>query len=207
MDDLPVDHVVYVVDDEPAIRNALKLLLGAEGFMVETYSSANTFLDGFDGNRVSCIIMDIQMPGGSGLECQDAIAEIDRSAPLLFLTGHGDIPTAVKALQKGAIDFLEKPILDEDAFLERIRQSLTRHAQRKGLEVRRNEIQHLLETLTSREREVVDKVAAGEANKVIAIELGISERTVEIHRARGMHKLGVHNVAQLLSMLQVQSET
>jgi two-component system response regulator FixJ len=192
--------LVYVVDDDEAVRGSLRMLLKSVGLATETYASGNEFLEHHDPNRVSCLVADIRMPGLSGLELQDELNSRHAEIPIIFITGHGDVPMAVKAMQSGAADFIQKPFRDQD-LLDRIHKAL--HADRE----RRNEDENItrarkrLQTLTPRETEVMEKVVQGHANKVIALDLGVSQRTVELHRARVMHKMGVRSLAELVRLV------
>lgn len=201
---MSTDRLVYVVDDDEAVREALCLLVESVGLTPRGYDTAEHFLAAYDSDTTACVLMDMRMPGMSGLECQRKLADIDASTPIIFLTGHGDVPAAVKALKNGAIDFLQKPVSDEQTLLDRIDECLSLHERRRAAEAKKAEISERLEQLTERERQVLQQVAAGKANKVIAYELDISERTVEIHRGRGMRKLGIRNIAELVRMLQTQ---
>lgn len=192
--------LVYVVDDDEAVRGSLRMLLKSVGLGTETYASGNEFLERYDPNRVSCLVADIRMPGLSGLELQDELNSRQAEIPIIFITGHGDVPMAVRAMQSGAADFIQKPFRDQD-LLDRIHKAL--HADRE----RRNEDENItrarkrLQTLTPRETEVMEKVVQGHANKVIALDLGVSQRTVELHRARVMHKMGVRSLAELVRLV------
>jgi len=187
---------VFVVDDDAAVRDSLALLLDTAGFVVETYDGARSFLAACSPDRTGCVILDVQMPEVSGPELQ---AELNRRAvglPIIFLTGHGDIPTTVRAIKSGAIDFLTKPV-EGAALLERVRSALEKSAQ-LGAQAAADRLLHeRLEGLTRRERQIMALAAAGQSNKEIARHLGISHRTVEIHRARVMQKTGVANLVEL----------
>lgn len=186
--------LVFVVDDDPAVRDSIAMLVRAEGLEARTFDSARSFLAGWDRSEESCIIIDLRLPDLSGLELQERLAASADAPPVIFLTGFGTVPAAVHALKAGAMDFLEKPF-DPGALLARVHEALARDRERRS-EIRR------LETLTRRERQILEQVAGGDTNKVIAANLGISVRTVELHRARGMHKLGVRSVAELVRLMQ-----
>lgn len=191
--------IVYIVDDDKAILDSLRLLLKSDGLECSTFTDASNFLRQLDSERHACLLADIRMPGMSGLELQAELNHRGISIPTIFMTGHGDVPMAVKAMQDGALDFIQKPFRDED-LLKRIRDALDLDFQqltqrRAALETRRR-----LDTLTPRETEVMRKVVDGCANKVIALDLGVSQRTVELHRARVMHKMGVRSLADLVRM-------
>jgi len=180
---------VFLVDDDAAIRASLRLLLESEDLQVVDYPTAEDFLLHHDANIPGCLVADLQMPGLSGLELQQHLLDHGVQRPMLILTGFGSISEAVQAIQGGAVDFLEKPI-DADTFLSRVQTALENDRQQR-------QIQKQFESLTPREYEIIAAVAVGQANKVIAMELGISERTVELHRSRGMKKLQFRTVAEL----------
>jgi len=191
---------VFVVDDDEAVRTSLKLLLRSVDLPVETCTSAQEFLDRFDADRPGCLVLDIRMPGMSGLELQERLNAMHAMIPVVFITGHGDVPMAVEAMQHGAVDFIQKPFRDQD-LLDRINQALEKDREnRAGLRERDNIRAHIAD-LTPREREVLELVTAGKANKVIAGDLDVSQRTVEIHRARVMEKMGASSLAHLVRMV------
>jgi len=191
---------VFVVDDDEAVRTSLKLLLRSVGLPVETFTSAQEFLGRFDAERPGCLVLDIRMPGMSGLELQEHLNAMHAMIPVVFITGHGDVPMAVEAMQHGAVDFIQKPFRDQD-LIDRINQALEKdHDNRAGLRERDSIRAHIAD-LTPREREVLDLVTAGKANKVIAGDLDVSQRTVEIHRARVMEKMGASSLAHLVRMV------
>jgi two-component system, LuxR family, response regulator FixJ len=191
---------VFVVDDDEAVRSSLKLLLKSIGLPAITYQSAQEFLAAYEAQHPGCLVLDVRMPGMSGLELQQLLNLRGATVPVIFITGHGDIPMAVEAMQHGAFDFLQKPFRDQD-LLDRVQRALERdRATRQQLK----EIDHIrarLTSLTPREREVLELVVAGKANKVMAADLGVSQRTVEIHRARVMEKMGASSLAQLVRMV------
>ena len=187
------EPVVFVVDDDQALRDSIALLARAEGFATRTFDSARSFLDAWDRSEPGCLIVDLRMPGLSGLDLQERLAGDADAPPIIFLTGHGTVPAAVCALKAGAMDFLEKPF-DPALLLARVREAFARDRRRRS-DARR------LAALTRREREVLEQVASGKANKVIAANLWISERTVEQHRASGMRKAGVRSVAALVRLI------
>lgn len=197
--------LVCVVDDDDAVRTSLALLLGAVGYEVETHDSAETFLAGGAGDAASVLILDLRMPGLSGLQLQAELEQRGAHAPIIFLSGHGDVPAAARALRGGAIDFMEKPF-DTDVLLARVAEAVVTDTERRTRQSERSRVEGRLDQLTPREREVLDHVVRGAANKVIAAELGISERTVELHRGRGMKKMDVRSPAELTqAMLSVTS--
>ena len=191
---------IFVVDDDDAVRTALRLLIKALGLPVETFASAQEFLDSFDADRPGCLVTDIRMPGMSGLELQAKLNELHSIMPLVFISGHGDIPMAVEAMQHGAMDFIQKPFRDQD-LIDRIRQALDLDRANRAALRGRDEIIERIRTLTPREHEVLALVAAGKANKVIAGDLDVSQRTVEIHRARVMEKMNASSLAHLVRMV------
>jgi two-component system response regulator FixJ len=191
---------IFIVDDDAAVRDALKLLLRSVGQAVETYASAQEFLDAYSEDRPGCLVLDIRMPGMSGLELQQKLNEKHSILPIIFITGHGDVPMAVEAMQAGAVDFIQKPFRDQD-LIDRINQALEKDSSNRAALGERNDIRRRLDTLTPREREVLDLVVHGKANKVIAGDLKLSQRTVEIHRARVMEKMQASSLAHLVRMV------
>ena len=187
------DAVVFVVDDDPAVRDSIAMLVRSEGLAVRTFDSARGFLAAWDRCEPGCLIVDLRLPGLSGLDLQERLAGDDEAPPIIFLTGYGTVPAAVRALKAGAVDFLEKPF-DPATLLARVHEALANDRERRS-DTRR------LHALTPREREILRQVAAGDTNKVIAANFGISVRTVELHRARGMRKLGVRSVAELVRLM------
>ncbi len=194
------DATVYVVDDDEAIRHSLNLLIGAVGLKVRVFSDAASFIDAFDPALRGCIVADLSMPGMNGLEMQERLNQLDCRMPIIFLSGHGDVPAAVRALQKGAVDFLEKPF-NPKLLLERIEQAVARDSELSAAEVKKAEITSRINELTTREREIMTLVADGKSSKIIALDLGISERTVELHRFHMMKKMQARSVADLMRML------
>jgi two-component system, LuxR family, response regulator FixJ len=192
------DPLVYLVDDDDAIRDSLGLLLRSVGLECKVYASALEFLGAYDPNRHSCLVADIRMPGLSGLELQQRLNDQRAEVPVIFITGHGDVPMAVNAMKSGASDFIQKPFRDQD-LLDRINKALAKDRDRRAQRVQEDAIRELLATLTPRETEVMKRVVRGQANKVIALDLGVSQRTVELHRARVMRKLKMRSLADLVS--------
>lgn len=191
---------VFIVDDDVAVRQSLSLLIRSMSLAVEAFESAQDFLERGDCTRPGCLVLDIRMPGMSGLELQDELVRRGFLLPVIFITGHGDVAMAVRAMKHGAVDFIEKPFSDQ-LLLERINQALDLDRQRREQQAERAELARHMETLSPREREVMGRIVSGQANKVIAIELGLSERTVEIHRAKVMSKTGARSLAELVSMV------
>lgn len=193
------EPIVYVVDDDSAVRNSLRLLLKSVGLNATTLGSAQEFLSSYNPHQPGCLLLDVRMPGMSGIELQQHLNLRGAVIPVIFISGHGDVPMAVEAMQHGAFDFLQKPFRDQD-LIDRIQHALTKdHANRAELR-KRDSIRARLELLTPREREVLALVTSGKPNKVIASDLGLSQRTVEIHRARVMDKLEATSLAQLVRM-------
>ena len=193
---------VFVVDDDDAVRDALAMLIRSVGLKVETFGSAADFLAAYDPEKRGCLVLDIRMPGMSGLELQERLLSLQAVLPVIFVTGHGDVPMAVRAMGRGAFDFLLKPFNDQD-LLDRIHQALdVENARRRELELRRGVEEHIAR-LTPREKEVMELVVEGLTNKAIAGELGLSQRTVEIHRAKVMEKMEAPSLAHLVRMVLV----
>lgn len=195
---------VFVVDDDEGVREGLGLLLETVGQPYELYSSAIEFLDAFDSTKGGCLVLDIRMPRMSGLELQEKLNEQKSLLPVIFITGHGDIPMAVDAMRRGALDFIRKPFREQD-LLDRINEALDIDAGKRKDVLGRQRLLDRIGVLSEREREVFELVAAGQMNKGVASELGISERTVEVHRSQVMKKLDVRTLAQLVRM-KIESE-
>jgi FixJ family two-component response regulator len=192
------EPLVYLVDDDDAVRDSMGLLLRSVGLDCEVYASALEFLEAYDAGRHSCLVADVRMPGLSGLELQQRLIEQHASIPIVFITGHGDVPMAVNAMKSGASDFIQKPFRDQD-LLDRINKALSQDREQRARRTQQQEIRKRLALLTARETEVMQRVVRGQANKVIAMDLGVSQRTVELHRARVMHKLKMRSLAELVS--------
>jgi FixJ family two-component response regulator len=192
--------VVYIVDDDDAMRHSLEWLLKPLGLDVRTFPSAATFLDACDRDRVSCLVTDVRMPGMSGLELHETLTKAGSPMPVIVITGHGDVPMAVRAMRAGAVDFIQKP-LDNQLLIERIHEALRLSRSRREEADQIAPLRARLESLTAREREVATLVAAGKQNKVIAHDLGISLKTVEIHRHNAMTKMAASTGADLARML------
>ncbi|MCC6713970.1 MAG: response regulator transcription factor [Gammaproteobacteria bacterium] len=193
---------VFVVDDDLSVRRGLHRLLRSAGFDVELYRSGGEFLARAPFGGTGCVILDVQMPGTTGPELHNQIAERGISLPVVFLTAHGDVSTGVAAIKKGAVDFLEKPV-DEDVLLEVVHQAIARHAAMQTHEKDRRRIEDRLATLSARERDVMLEVIKGRLNKQIGAALGITEKTVKVHRARVMEKMGVGSVAELVHLCDI----
>jgi RNA polymerase sigma factor (sigma-70 family) len=192
--------VVNIVDDDAGVRTSIGMLLKSVGIPSSIYASAREFLDAHDASRPGCLVLDIRMPGMSGLDLQQELNARGVSLPIIFITGHGDVPMAVEAMRSGAFDFLQKPFRDQE-LIDRVQRALERDAENRRAAEERRQIRDRLETLTPREREVLELMAQGKPNKVMAGDLGLSQRTVEIHRAHVMEKMGADSVAQLVSMV------
>jgi len=190
---------VFIVDDDAAIRFAMQALMDSVNLNHEIFASADEFLDKFGEQRPGCLVLDIRVPGLGGLELQEELIKRGNTLPIIFITGHGDVPMAVEAMQKGAVDFIQKPFRDQE-LLDRIREALATDEERREEQQQHAEVAGRLERLTNREREVFDLVVTGKPNKVIAYELGVSQRTVEIHRARVMEKMQARSLADLVKM-------
>jgi FixJ family two-component response regulator len=200
-----MESQVFVIDDDQAVRDSLALLLKSMGQKARLFDSAQAFLEQYSPEMSGCIVLDIRMPGMSGMELQQRLKAIHCTIPVIFVTGHGDVPMAVEAMQQGAFDFIQKPFRDQE-LLDRINQALTWDTEHRSEEERRRLVQERFGTLTPREREVLDCVVRGLANKVIAMDLELSQRTVEIHRARVMEKMGARSLADLVRMSLLISE-
>jgi FixJ family two-component response regulator len=194
------EPLVYLVDDDEAVRDALGLLLLSVGLRSELYASALDFLEAYDPERHACLVADIRMPGLSGLELQQRLNEQHAEIPIIFITGHGDVPMAVNAMKSGATDFIQKPFRDQD-LLDRIHKALEQDKEQRSAGAQARVIRDRLKLLTPRETEVMQRVVRGQANKVIAMDLGVSQRTVELHRARVMRKLKMRSLAELVKAI------
>jgi FixJ family two-component response regulator len=190
---------VFVVDDDASIRGALARLLHSAGYQTETFASAEGFLAQSRFDAPACILLDVRMPGLNGLELQQALAAADRQLPIVFITGHGDVPMSVRAMKAGAEDFLPKPFDDEE-LLKAVAQALNKSQREQNERTEVAEIRKRLSSLTPREREVLCHVVAGQLNKQIASDLRIAEKTIKVHRARVMEKMGASSLAGLVAM-------
>jgi FixJ family two-component response regulator len=190
---------VFIVDDDAAIRFAMQALMESVDQPHEIFASADEFLAKEIYQRPGCLVLDIRMPGLGGLELQQELINRKNTLPIIFITGHGDVPMAVEAMQKGAVDFIQKPFRDQE-LLDRIRKALATDQKRREKRSRVEQVANRLATLTKREREVFDLVVTGKPNKIIAYELNVSQRTIEIHRARVMDKMKASSLADLVKM-------
>ena len=188
-----------MVDDDDAVRNALKMLIQTAGLTVETFASADAFLEEYDPARPGCLILDVRMPGMSGLNLQDRLLAQRVRIPVIMMTGHGNVAMAVGAVKKGAIDFLQKPF-DDEVLLQRVRHAIDLDAEQRQVQARNAAFQTRLDRLTPREQEVLDLLLVGKGNKEIALQLGLSRKTVDIHRAHVMMKLGVDSLLDIARM-------
>lgn len=195
-----VEPVVYVIDDDPSVRSALENLLRSVGLKAETFASPQEFLQADLAEGPACIVLDVRFPGRSGLDLQRELVEAGRLLPIIFMSGHGDIPMTVRAMKAGAVDFLPKPFRDQD-LLDAIAVALDKDRTRHTEEKRVNQLQERLDTLTPREREVLHLVVAGHLNKQIAAELGVSEMTVKIHRRHMMQKMQASRIVELVRIV------
>lgn len=191
---------VVVVDDDPAVCEALQWMLESEGYTVRTYLSAAAFLSDRRMDRPYCLLLDVRMPGMTGLELQSKLKELGDSAPIIVMSGHADVPMAVRAVKEGALDFFEKPVNDQ-LLLKRVAEALERAVDERQIRSEKSDTLSRLETLTTRECEVMNLIAAGSLNKDIAEELYISPRTVEVHRKHVFQKIGVHSSTELVRVL------
>jgi FixJ family two-component response regulator len=190
---------IYVVDDDDGMRRALTVLMTTVGYHAVPFARPSEFLAKYDPNHPGCLVLDVRMPEMSGLEVQQHLNKAGSMLPVILVSGHGDIPMAVQAMKDGAFDFLQKPFRDQE-LIDRINGALKLDAQNRESVDRLADLKSRQESLTPREREVLELVVDGKANKVIAIDLGLSERTVEIHRANVMEKMGARSVAHLVKM-------
>lgn len=192
--------VVFIVDDEEAVRDSISLLLRSVGLASRVFIDARAFLDGYAPEEPGCLVLDIRMPRMSGMELQQELNRRGWGIPVIFMTGHGDVPMAVEAMRAGAVDFLQKPFKD-DELIRRVQKALEQDARLREQLGSLGQLRARFESLTPREREIAERLAAGDANKAVAIDLGLSERTVELHRAHVMQKMGARGLAQLVQMM------
>lgn len=191
---------VYIIDDEEAVRDSLALLLRSVGIATQLFADGGNFLAAYGIDMQGCVVLDVRMPRMGGLALQQELNRRGCTLPLIFMTGHGDVPMAVEAMRAGALDFVQKPFNDED-MIRRVQRALDQNLRDRAALEARDELRRRYETLTPREREVADRIVAGAANKVIAIDLDVSERTVELHRARIMQKMEARGLAHLVQMM------
>ena len=196
---MPSDVIVHVVDDDEAVRHSLEFLLGTVDIKVRSYESAEAFLKDLPQVRRGCVVTDIRMSGLSGLDLLKQLKEHGVDVPVIVITGHGDVPLAVEAMKGGAVDFLEKPF-DDETLITSVRTALNHHRQKDVRDAERSEILERLQTLSNRERQVLDGLVQGHPNKTIGFDLGISARTVEIYRANVMTKMRASSLSDLVRM-------
>ena len=194
------EPTVFVVDDDQEVRDAMKLLMNSVGLDVETYASGEDFLTGFDSTRPGCLLLDVRMKGMSGLDLQERLAQEHIQPPIIIITGHGDVPMAVRAVKAGAVDFIEKPF-NEQELLDSVHRAIELDGEHRGRALHLADIRTRVERLTPREREILELVVAGKRNKEMANELGISQSTVEAHRARVMEKMQAESLSGLMRMM------
>jgi FixJ family two-component response regulator len=192
-------ETVFVVDDDEAVRDSLRWLLEANGYRVQCFSSAEQFLEAYQATQLGCLILDVRMSGMSGLELQERLIAENASLPIIFVTGHGDVPMAVSTMKKGAMDFIEKPF-DEAELRKLVERMLDKARTESTTALQQRAAAERLGKLTAREHQVLERIIAGRLNKQIADDLGISIKTVEAHRANIMEKLNVNTVADLLRL-------
>lgn len=191
---------VFIVDDDEAVRKGLSKLMESVGLCTKTFESAQAFLDSYDPSQAGCLLLDVRMPGMSGLRLHDILVEKGVTIPVIFITGHGDLSMAVEAVKKGAFDFLEKPVGDQK-LLDKIQEAIAEDGRLRQKQSEQKAVAAKLSLLTAREHEVLDGIMEGKANKIIAAELAISESTVERHRASIMEKMQVNSVARLVTLV------
>lgn len=194
------EPTVFIVDDDREVREAIELLMDSVGLGSRSFDSAQAYLDQFDPDVPGCLVLDVRMRGISGLELQERLAEAPIHPPVIVVTGHGDVPMAVRAVKAGAVDFIEKPFHDQ-TLLDAVHRAFAQDARNRGLASRLADIQERLTRLTPRERDILDQVVAGKRNKVIAADLQISQSTVEAHRAKVMEKMEARSLSELMRMM------
>ena len=197
---MSAEQTVFVVDDDGEVRDAMKLLMNSVGLQVETYASGEDYLDRFDSARPGCLLLDVRMQGMSGLDVQEQLLLEQVHPPIIIITGHGDVPMAVRAVKAGAVDFIEKPF-NEQELLDSVHRAIELDGQQRGRALQLADISAHLECLTPREREILELVVAGKRNKEIAGELCISQSTVEAHRAKVMEKMQAGSLSDLMRMM------
>ena len=202
---MPTDPTVFIVDDDEAVRRSLRRLIASAGMAVEDYATAEEYADRCDPSRPGCLVLDVRMPGMSGLELQRMLQQKGMKIPVIIISGHGDVPKAVQAMKGGAVDFIEKPFKGE-VLLDRIRQAIELDGQVRRRQARRAEVQSRLALLTPREHEVMELLATGTPVKQVAYQLGLSRKTVDVHRSHIMMKLQIDSLVELVRMLEVAQQ-
>ena len=200
------EPTVFIVDDDQAVARSLRWLIESVQLKVETFASAQAFLDGYATTKPGCLVLDVRMPGMSGIELQERLTVQRIRVPIIFITGHGDVQMAVRAVQAGAFDFIEKPFNDQD-LLDRIQRAISFDSEQRARDSLRARLSALLASLTPREREVLNLVVEGMSNKAVANTLGLSAKTVEVHRAKVMEKMHARSVADLVKMAMQKQAT
>ncbi|HEY3244719.1 MAG TPA: response regulator transcription factor [Phycisphaerae bacterium] len=203
---MTIAATVFVIDDDEAIRRALDRLIRSVGLAVESFASADDFLVSYDPQRPGCLVLDVRMPGPSGLELQDTLAEREITLPIVFISGHGDVPMSVRAMKAGALDFIPKPFSDQ-VLLDAIHRALQRDTELRQQQSERRAVADRLQILTRRERQVLELVVSGRTNRQIADALGASEKTIKVHRARVMRKMRADSLVELVLLSQVAGVT
>jgi FixJ family two-component response regulator len=198
---MSTEPTVFVVDDDESVRESLSMLIETIELNVKSFANAQEFLQDYEPNEPGCLVLDVRMPGISGLELQAKLAADGHKIPVIFITGHGDVPMAVGAMKTGAVSFIEKPFRDQD-LIDTIQEALEKDAKEKVLLTKRSEIEEKLDTLTPREKQVMDRMVDGMQNKKIAYELEISQKTVDFHRANIYKKMNANTTVELLKMMQ-----
>jgi FixJ family two-component response regulator len=195
-----LELTVFVVDDDQAVRDSLADLMDSVGLKVQTYATAMDFLADYSAERLGCLVLDIRMPGMSGLELQKELNRRESMLPLILITGHGDVPMAVQAIREGALDFIQKPFRDQE-LLDRVNQALNSCNKQQDSQQQTQSVKKHIHDLTPREHQVMQMIVEGKANKVIAIDLQLSQRTIEVHRKNVMQKLEAHSLAELVRIV------
>ncbi len=206
---MSTDAIIHVVDDDTAMCESLRWLIESVGFQVKIYPGAKAFLDNYQDGGTGCLLLDVRMPEMSGLELQEQLNKNHIEIPIIFITGHGDVPMAVRAMKAGALEFLNKPFNDQE-LLDCINRAIEYDSQRRQSSSERNHIMERLDQLTTRERQVLKELVTGKLNKVIAADLELSIKTIELHRSNIMRKLQSRSLAQIISMIyahDIQLET
>jgi RNA polymerase sigma factor (sigma-70 family) len=205
-DNSKTQPIVFIVDDDQAVRDSLRWVIEAAGFKVKVYPSAESFLQELDSDQPGCLVLDVRMPEMDGLQLQKSLSAENHLLPIIFVSAHGSVPDAVGALREGAIDFLTKPF-DNEVLLERIQSSIELDRKRREARQQQESISARMAKLTLRERQVLELIVMGKPNKIVAAELGISTKTVEIHRSRVMEKLAARNLAELIHLTGLLRDT